>query len=66
MKRLWQTLFQQLTSTLRERMHLALMTMALRHQLAVLGFVKLLTLLLTRDIITPVLISQRPTEPLDR
>jgi hypothetical protein len=36
MKRLWQTLFQQLTSTLRERVHLALTTMALRHQLAVL------------------------------
>jgi hypothetical protein len=36
MKRLWQTLFQRLTSTLRERVHLALTTMALRHQLAVL------------------------------
>jgi Homeodomain-like domain len=36
MKRLWQTLFQQLTSTPRERVHLALTTMALRHQLAVL------------------------------
>jgi putative transposase len=36
MKRLWQTLCQQLTSTLRERVHLALTTMALRHQLAVL------------------------------
>jgi hypothetical protein len=32
----WQTLFQQLTSTLCERVHLALTTMALRHQLAVL------------------------------
>src|SRR5919198_552302 len=36
MKMLWQTLFQKLTSTLRERVHLALTTMALRHQLAVL------------------------------
>src|SRR5262245_32566760 len=36
MKRLWQTLFQRLTSTLRERVHLALTTVALRHQLAVL------------------------------
>jgi hypothetical protein len=36
MKRLWQTLCQQLTFMLRERMHLALTTMALRHQLAVL------------------------------
>jgi hypothetical protein len=36
MKRFWQTLFQQLTSTLRERVHRALTTMALRHQLAVL------------------------------
>jgi putative transposase len=36
MKMLWQTLCQQLTSTLRERVHLALTTMALRHQLAVL------------------------------
>jgi hypothetical protein len=36
MKRRWQTLFQQLTSTLGEHVHLALMTMALRHQLAVL------------------------------
>src|SRR5262245_20815832 len=36
MKLLWQTLLQQLTSTLRERDHLALTTMALRHQLAVL------------------------------
>jgi putative transposase len=36
MRRLWQTLFQQLTSTLRERVHLGLTTMALRHQLAVL------------------------------
>jgi hypothetical protein len=36
MKSLWQTLFQRLTSTLRERVHLALTTMALRHQLAVL------------------------------
>jgi hypothetical protein len=37
MKRLWQPLFQQLTSTLRERVHLALTTMALHHQLAVLA-----------------------------
>jgi hypothetical protein len=36
MKRLWQTLFQKLTSMLRERVHLALTTMALRHQFAVL------------------------------
>jgi hypothetical protein len=36
MKGLWQTLFQPLTSTLRERVHLALTTMALRHQRAVL------------------------------
>ena len=36
MKRLWQTLFQQLTSMLRERVHLALTTVALRHQLAIL------------------------------
>ena len=36
MKSFWQTLFQRLTSTLRERVHLALTTMALRHQLAVL------------------------------
>jgi putative transposase len=36
MKRRWQTLLQQLTSTLRERVHLALTTMVLRHQLAVL------------------------------
>jgi hypothetical protein len=36
MKSLWQTLFQRLTSTLRERVHLALTKMALRHQLAVL------------------------------
>jgi hypothetical protein len=35
MKSLWQTLFQKLTSMLRERVHLALTTMALRHQLAV-------------------------------
>jgi putative transposase len=37
MKRLWQTLSQQLTSMLRERVHLALTTMALRHQLAILA-----------------------------
>jgi hypothetical protein len=37
MKKLWQTLSQQLTSTLRERVHLALTTMALHHQLAVLA-----------------------------
>jgi hypothetical protein len=36
MKMLWQTLFQKLTSTLRERVHLALTTMALRHQRAVM------------------------------
>jgi hypothetical protein len=36
MKRLWQTLFQRLTSTLRERVYLALTMMALRHQLAIL------------------------------
>jgi putative transposase len=36
MKRPWQTLFQKLTSMLRERVHLALTTLALRHQLAVL------------------------------
>jgi hypothetical protein len=36
MKRLWQTLLQRLTSTLRERVSLALTTMALRHQLAIL------------------------------
>jgi hypothetical protein len=36
MKTLWQTLFRKLTFTLRERVHLALTTMALRHQLAVL------------------------------
>jgi hypothetical protein len=36
MKRFWQPLFQQLTSTLRERVHRALTTVALRHQLAVL------------------------------
>jgi hypothetical protein len=36
MKTLWQPLLQQLTSTLRERVHLALTAMALRHQLAVL------------------------------
>src|SRR5262245_2976981 len=37
MKSLWQTLFQRLTSMLRERVHLTLTTMALRHQLAVLA-----------------------------
>jgi hypothetical protein len=36
MKMLWQTLFQQLTSTLRERVQLARPTVALRRQLAVL------------------------------
>ena len=36
MKGLWQTLFQKLTSRMREHVHLALTTMALRHQLAVL------------------------------
>jgi hypothetical protein len=36
MKILWQPLFQQLISTLRERVHLALTMMALHHQLAVL------------------------------
>jgi hypothetical protein len=36
MKRRWQALLQQLTSTLRERVHLALTIMALHHQLAVL------------------------------
>ena len=36
MKMLWQTLLQKLTSTLRERVHLALTMMALHHQLAVL------------------------------
>jgi hypothetical protein len=35
MKSLWQTLFRRLTSTLRERVHLTLTTMALHHQLAV-------------------------------
>lgn len=35
-KRLWQTLFRKLTSTLREPVHLALTTMALRRQLALL------------------------------
>ena len=36
MKTLWQPLFQKLTSTLRERVHLGLTMMALHHQLAVL------------------------------
>jgi hypothetical protein len=36
MKMLWQTLFRKLTSRLRERVHLALTTMVLHHQLAVL------------------------------
>src|SRR5215813_756004 len=36
MKGLWQTLLQKLTSMLRERVHLALTTMTLRHQIAIL------------------------------